>query len=145
MEHPVRRPAKRIKSSNSCQSRSKASPVRTRSCALVSTEPFVPVGAVADIAPGTAKTVAVEGREIAVFNVGGAFYAVDNFCPHQGGSLAEGWLDGTTVTCPWHAWCFNLTDGKMTLGSFARVDPYDVRVEDGQVSVSRTPRRPEPA
>ena len=79
-----------------------------------------------------------------VFNAGGTFYALENYCPHQGASLAEGWVEGTTVTCPWHAWCFNLTDGTMTLGSFARVDPYDVRVEEGQVSVSRTPRAPEP-
>jgi len=76
-------------------------------------------GAAADIAPGTAKTVAVDGREIAVFNVGGAFYAIDNICPHQGASLADGWLEGTTITCPWHAWCFNLTDGTMTRGDFA--------------------------
>ena len=110
----------------------------------MNSESFVPVGAVADIAPGTAKTVAVEGGEVAVFNVDGTFYAVDNYCPHQGGVLAEGWLEGTTITCPWHAWCFNLTDGTMTLGGFARVDPYDVRVEDGRVFVSRTPR-PEPA
>ncbi len=106
----------------------------------MSTESYVPVAAAADIAPGTAKTVVVEGREIALFNVGGTFYALDNSCPHQGGPLAAGWLDGTTVTCSWHAWCFNLTDGTMTLGAFARVDPFDVRVEDGQVFVSSTPR-----
>jgi nitrite reductase (NADH) small subunit len=110
----------------------------------VTTEPFVPVGNAADIAPGTSTTVVIDGREIAVFNAGGTFYALENYCPHQGASLAEGWVEGTTVTCPWHAWCFNLTDGTMTLGAFARVDPYDVRVEDGRVSISRTPRPPEP-
>ena len=106
----------------------------------MTSESFVPVGPAADIKPGTAKTVSVDGREIAVFNVDGTFYAVDNYCPHQGGLLSEGWLEGTTITCPWHAWCFNLTDGEMTIGKFASVDVYDVRVEDGQVSVSRTPR-----
>jgi nitrite reductase (NADH) small subunit/3-phenylpropionate/trans-cinnamate dioxygenase ferredoxin subunit len=116
---------------------------RAREPALVTSEAFVPVGPVAEIVPGSSKTVVVEGREIAVFNVGGTFYAIENYCPHQGASLAEGWLDGTTITCPWHAWCFNLTDGTMTLGAFARVDPYDVRVEEGQVSVSSRPRRPE--
>jgi nitrite reductase (NADH) small subunit/3-phenylpropionate/trans-cinnamate dioxygenase ferredoxin subunit len=110
----------------------------------VTTEPFVPVGNAADIAPGTSTTVVIDGREIAVFNAGGTFYALENYCPHQGASLAEGWVDGTTVTCPWHAWCFNLTDGTMTLGAFARVDPYDVRIENGQVSISRTPRPPQP-
>jgi nitrite reductase (NADH) small subunit len=113
--------------------------------ALVTTEPFVPVGAAGDIAPGTAKTVVVDKREIAVFNVGGTFYALENYCPHQGASLAEGWIDAkdATITCPWHAWCFNLTDGTMTLGAFARVDAFDVRVEDGQVSVASKPRRTE--
>jgi len=115
--------------------------------AVVTTEPFVAVGAVADIAPGTAKTVVVGQSEIAVFNVAGTFYALENSCPHQGASLAEGWIDAkdATITCPWHAWCFNLTDGSMTLGAFARVDAYDTRVEDGQVSVSSKPRRPEVA
>lgn len=106
----------------------------------MNSESFVPVGAVADMKPGTAVTVAVDGVEIAVFNAGGTFYALENTCPHQGASLAEGWIDGTTVTCPWHAWCFNLTDGAMTIGAWATVPTYDVRVEGGQVSVSRTAR-----
>ena len=94
----------------------------------------------ADVAPGTGTTVVVGQREIALFNVAGTFYALDNTCPHQGGPLAEGWIEGTTVTCPWHAWCFKLTDGKMTLGDYASVDAFDVRVDNGDVAVSRTPR-----
>ena len=101
---------------------------------------FVTVAHVADVAPGSGKTVVVGEREIALFNVGGTFYALDNTCPHQGGPLAEGWIEGTTVTCPWHAWCFKLADGKMTLGDYASVDAFDVRVEGDQVAVSRTPR-----
>jgi nitrite reductase (NADH) small subunit len=143
MTHPVRRPRKCTKSSNRCQSRSKASIGAARSCGLVTTEAFVPVGAAADIAPGSFKLVKFDGREVAVFNIGGTFYAIDDLCPHQGASLSAGWLDGTTITCPWHAWCFNVTDGTMTFAQFTRVDSFDVRVEDGQVSVSRTPR-PEP-
>ena len=112
----------------------------SREAALVTSESFVPVGAAADIGPGTSKTVAVDGREIAVFNVDGTFYAVDNYCPHQGGLLSEGWLEGKTITCPWHAWCFDLTNGEMTIGKFASVDVFDVRIEGGVVSVSRTPR-----
>ena len=106
----------------------------------MNSDAFVPVGAAADIAPGKSATVQVDQTEVAVFNAGGTFYALENMCPHQGASLAEGWIEGTTITCPWHAWCFNLTDGSMTLGAWATVDAYDVKVEDGQVSVSRTPR-----
>jgi nitrite reductase (NADH) small subunit len=111
----------------------------------VTTEGFVPAGTVEEIAPGTSKTIVADNREIAIFNVDGAFYAIENYCPHQGASLAEGWVDAkdATVTCPWHGWCFNLKDGSMTLGAFARVDPYEVKVEDGQVSVSSKPRAPE--
>jgi nitrite reductase (NADH) small subunit/3-phenylpropionate/trans-cinnamate dioxygenase ferredoxin subunit len=104
-------------------------------------EDFVTVARVADVAPGTATAVVVGSREIALFNVGGTFYALDNTCPHQGGPLAEGWIDGTRVTCPWHAWTFELTDGSMTLGDYASVDPFDVRVRGDEVQVSRTPRR----
>ncbi len=100
------------------------------------------VARVADVAPGTGKAVVVGDREIALFNVDGTFYALDNTCPHQGGPLAEGWVDGTTVTCPWHAWTFKLDDGGMTLGDYASVDTFDVQVEDGEVRVSRKPRTP---
>ncbi|HEY4441399.1 MAG TPA: nitrite reductase small subunit NirD [Candidatus Elarobacter sp.] len=105
---------------------------------------YVAVARTGEIPPGTARAVAVGGREIAVFNVGGTFYALDNTCPHQGGPLAEGWIEGAQVTCPWHAWTFRLADGKMTLGDFASVETFDVRLEGDVVMVSRTPRPPSP-
>jgi NAD(P)H-dependent nitrite reductase small subunit len=101
---------------------------------------FVPVARTADIAPGTGTAVAVGDREIAVFNAGGTFYAIENTCPHQGGPLADGWIEGDTVTCPWHAWCFRMADGKMTLGDYASVDTFDVRIDGDMIAVSRTPR-----
>jgi nitrite reductase (NADH) small subunit len=101
---------------------------------------YVAVARTSEIAAGSAKAVIVGGREIAVFNVGGTFFALDNTCPHQGGPLAEGWIEGAQVTCPWHAWTFNLADGKMTLGDFASVAVFDVRVEDDVVLVSGTPK-----
>ena len=103
---------------------------------------FVRVARVADVPPGTALTVVAGAREIALFNVGGTFYAVDNTCPHQGGPLAEGWVEGTRVTCPWHAWTFELTNGAMTLGDYASVDVFDVRIEGDSVLVSERPREP---
>ena len=106
----------------------------------MNSDAFVSVGAAADIAPGKSATVQVDRTEVAVFNAGGTFYALENMCPHQGASLAEGWIEGTTITCPWHAWCFNLTDGTMTIGAWASVHTYDVRIEEGRVWVSRTAR-----
>jgi nitrite reductase (NADH) small subunit len=104
---------------------------------------FIPVAKVADIAPGSAATVVIDGREIAVFNVDGTFYALENDCPHQGGPLAEGWIEGTTVTCPWHAWCFRLDDGRMTtFGGLTAVDAFAARVEGDTVWVARSPKPP---
>lgn len=100
------------------------------------------VARVGELAPNTGKAVTVGEREIALFNADGAFYALDNTCPHQGGPLAEGWVESCEVTCPWHAWTFRLTDGTMTLGDYASVDVFDVRVEGDEIRVSRSPRRP---
>ncbi len=100
---------------------------------------FVRVASVTEIPPGHARAYIVGDREVAVFNVDGAYHAIENGCPHQGGPLAEGRLDGAIVTCPWHAWCFDVTDGKMTMG-FTSVDAFDVQVEGSTISVSADPR-----
>jgi nitrite reductase/ring-hydroxylating ferredoxin subunit len=101
---------------------------------------FVPVATLAELPPGGRKIVLVGDREIALFNVAGTLYAIDNFCPHQGGPLADGWLDGTVVTCPWHAWCFELRTGKMTLGDLASVDVFDVQLDGSTITISSDPR-----
>ncbi len=101
---------------------------------------FVPVGSTADIPPGHAKACVVGDREVAVFNVDGSFHAIENACPHQGGPLAEGWLEGGVVTCPWHAWCFDVRTGKMPLGEFSTVEVYDVRIDGATINVSSEPR-----
>ena len=101
----------------------------------------MPVASTAEIPPGQAKAFVVGTREVAVFNVDGRFYAIENTCPHQGGPLAEGWIDGTIVTCPWHAWCFDVTDGSsVTLGGLTSVDAFDVHVVGSTIGVSIEPR-----
>src|SRR5262245_59839820 len=69
---------------------------------------YARVASVGELAPGQSKLVEVEGKSIALFNVGGAYYALDNTCTHRGGPLAEGALDGDQVTCPWHGAVFNV-------------------------------------
>ncbi len=98
------------------------------------------VARVGEIPPGSAKAVTVGTREIALFHVEGEFYAMDNTCPHQGGPLCEGRIEGKTVTCPLHAWTFKLESGKMALGDYALVDTFDVRVEGDEIVIGRTPR-----
>jgi nitrite reductase (NADH) small subunit len=104
------------------------------------------VGSVSEIPPGERKLVEVEGRTIGVFNVHGAFYALRNSCPHQGGPLCLGsikgmtlpsapgeylWArDGEILRCPWHGWEFDLTTGRAICEpDRTRVRTYEVTVE----------------
>jgi NAD(P)H-dependent nitrite reductase small subunit len=102
-------------------------------------DPFERVVSTSDLPPGSATMVAVGDFDIAVFNVDGEIFAIDDVCPHFAGSLHEGTVTGETVSCPQHGWCFNLRDGTMTNGRRS-IDTFDVRVDDGQVTVRRTPR-----
>jgi len=69
---------------------------------------MIRVGSKADIPEGECVTVKHHKQRIAVFNAGGAFYAIVDSCPHAGGPLSEGFIDGTEVSCPWHGWTFDL-------------------------------------
>lgn len=101
---------------------------------------FVPVARIDELPPNARKTVMVGNYEVALFNVEGNLYAVENTCPHQGGPLVEGWVAGGCVTCPWHGWTFALSNGKMTLGDYATIETFDVHVEGATISVSSEPR-----
>ena len=70
---------------------------------------FVRVASTADVKPGQAVVVEVNGKTLAVFNVDGAFHAIDNTCVHRGGPLGEGDIHGKVVACPWHGWQFDVT------------------------------------
>jgi 3-phenylpropionate/trans-cinnamate dioxygenase ferredoxin subunit len=72
---------------------------------------FVPVAKATELADGTMKEVMVQGRPILLARVGDRYYAADGRCPHMGGVLAQGKLEGTVVTCPRHNSQFDLTDG----------------------------------
>lgn len=102
---------------------------------------FVRVADASDVPEGTAKAFRSGRHDVAIFNVGGEFYALANTCPHQGGPIADGFLEGPLITCPWHAWCFDVRTGKMTLGEFARVERFAVRRDGNELSVSTEPLR----
>ncbi len=89
-----------------------------------------------DLAPGSCKGVEVSGQQVALFNIGGTFYAIGNACTHRGGSLSEGRLEGTTITCPLHGATFEVTTGKnLTPPAPGEVPSYKVRIEGTQVQV----------
>jgi 3-phenylpropionate/trans-cinnamate dioxygenase ferredoxin component len=78
----------------------------------------------------------VTGKRIAIAKVDDAFYAFGDICTHQGCSLAEGQLDGTTVTCPCHGSEFDVTTGEVLRGpAHEPVQSYAVRIEDGLIRV----------
>lgn len=82
------------------------------------------------------RSVTIGEDEIAIFNLGDRFVAVDNACPHRGGPLCDGIVSGTTVACPLHGYKVCLETGKALKPEVAvRVDKYPVRVEDGVVLV----------
>ena len=87
------------------------------------------LGETSEIPQGEGRCFEVEGRSIAVFEVGGQYHAIDNVCPHRGGPLADGPLNGTTVICPWHGWGFDCTTGQSTLSPTVGVQTFAVTVE----------------
>jgi len=97
---------------------------------------FEKVAKVSDIGPGEAKVVQAAGHDVALFNADGKFYAIDNVCKHQGGPLGEGMLQGTEVTCPWHGWTYDVTNGQCTMNPGVSVACLKVKVEGDDVHVS---------
>ena len=97
---------------------------------------LVKVATVEEVPAGQAKLVEVNGQEIALFNLGGVFHALDNNCTHVGGPLCEGEITGTEVTCPWHGAVFDVTSGQV-LGppAASNVDRYNVVVEGADVKI----------
>ena len=84
------------------------------------------------------RVAIVAGREIAFFNLGDRFLAIDNRCPHKGGPLADGIVSGESVVCPLHGWRISLVSGQVDRpgGTAACVERYPVQVADGLVLVS---------
>ena len=94
---------------------------------------------VSDLQSGHSKCIQVNGKEIAVFNVKGKFYAIDNACIHAGGPLNEGYLDeeNCQITCGWHGWGYDLATGKCVTHPKQDVftSSYSVKVQGDEVFV----------
>jgi nitrite reductase/ring-hydroxylating ferredoxin subunit len=96
---------------------------------------LVTVGRVEDVPKGRGATVELlNGQELALYNVEGQFYAIENFCPHKGAPLADGRLCGTAVECDWHGWRFDLVTGQC-LTNRSTVETYEVMIEDGWIKI----------
>jgi nitrite reductase (NADH) small subunit len=97
---------------------------------------FVKMASLDELPPGAKKEVEYDGRIFALFNIDGQITAIDGICPHQGGPLAEGVVEGTIVTCPWHGWQFDVRTGQSTLGARIRQPVFEVKVEGHDVLVA---------
>ncbi|MFH1469161.1 MAG: Rieske 2Fe-2S domain-containing protein, partial [Pseudomonadota bacterium] len=89
-----------------------------------------------ELVPGQLREVLVNGRPVAVALVGETVHAVEGTCPHAGGPLAEGILDGTTLTCPMHGWSFDIVTGSCHVNPEDRIGILRVLVVEGVVYVA---------
>ena len=94
---------------------------------------MIRIAPVNDVAPGECKAIEAGGKELALCHVEGKYYAIDNNCPHQGGPLAQGFLDGTSLACPLHGWTFDVTSGEMPGNPIMKVGCFEVVVEGEDV------------
>lgn len=97
-----------------------------------------------EVAPGTICELQLDGKTIALANVDGKFYAIDNTCLHRGGPLGQGELEGKVVTCPWHGWQYDVTTGEKVANPEIRVEKFEVRVEGDDILVSKEAVRTAP-
>ncbi len=97
---------------------------------------FVKVASLSDLEAGTCRTVEVNGKSVALFNVSGTVYALDNTCLHRGGPLGDGMLEDEVVTCPWHSWQYNVKTGENLRNSAVKVVSYPVQVEGNDIKVA---------
>jgi nitrite reductase (NADH) small subunit len=103
---------------------------------------FVTVAKVGSIPEGRGEAFVVNKRMVAVFLDQGKYFAIDDFCPHMGASLAGGEVHRGAVACPWHAWCFGLKDGTWLNNPKLKVDCFECRVEGEDIQVKVPPKAP---
>lgn len=105
----------------------------------------------ADVPEGGHAAVTIEGRQIGIYRINGEYYALNNYCPHQGAPMCAGLVSGTTlpsevyqyeygrkgeiIRCPWHGWEFDIRTGKSLFSDKIRVKKYDVEVQGGKIGV----------
>jgi nitrite reductase (NADH) small subunit len=98
---------------------------------------FLTVAKVGDIPEGEGRSYPVNGKMIALFNLGGEYSAINDTCPHMGASLATGYIEDNGVVCPWHAWRFCIKNGTWldSPNSKLNLDCYEVRIEGDEIRV----------
>ncbi|MDD9821218.1 MAG: Rieske 2Fe-2S domain-containing protein [Nitrospira sp.] len=103
---------------------------------------YIDVAHISEIEPGTCRSFEVEGQcDVALCNVDGEILALQDTCPHAGGPLGEGTLEGNIVQCPWHGWAFDVRTGQCLKNPVPAwsVPCHPTRVENGIIQVAFPP------
>lgn len=109
------------------------------------------VASVEDIPDGERKIVQINNLSIGIFNVKGQFYALLNYCPHNGAELCKGRIHGTNldsdvyefiygkdqeiIRCPWHGWEFDILTGNCLFDEKVKAKTFEVQVADGKIGI----------
>jgi len=97
---------------------------------------FIKAANTDDLKPGSGTLVELEGRRIALFNIDGNYYAIDDTCTHRGGPLSDGFVEGEKVTCPWHGAQYDIKTGAVLRPPAPQgVNKYNVRVQGSAVEI----------
>jgi nitrite reductase (NADH) small subunit len=97
--------------------------------------PFSRAARIGEVSVGTIHQFQVGGTAVALANVDGKFYAINDVCVHRGGPLGEGELEANIVTCPWHGWQYDVTTGKVTQNPTMGVACYATEVRGDEIFV----------
>lgn len=96
---------------------------------------FIHVSNIDEVPKNSSKIINVNNKVLALFNIGGNFYVIENVCKHRGGSLGEGEIHEEDVTCPWHGWVYNIKTGNCLNVPGVMVETYKVKVEGEKILV----------
>jgi nitrite reductase (NADH) small subunit len=97
---------------------------------------YIKLASLTDLPPADeAKEFFCGGRAICIANVNGSYSAMDGICPHRGGPLGQGMIEGGKVVCPWHAWAWDVKTGASELDSNLKVQIHLMKIENGDVMV----------
>lgn len=97
---------------------------------------FMTAAKASEIPPGASKLVQLGTKPVAIFNIGGNYFAIDDRCPHRGGPLSEGTLKDGIISCPWHGACFELSTGKALSGPTSHgLNLFRTKVEGDDILV----------
>lgn len=96
---------------------------------------FLRATKIGEVPPGMIRELQLDGKVVALANVGGKLYAINNVCLHRGGPLGQGELSGQVVTCPWHGWQYDVTSGKLVTNPAIGVETYPVELRGEDIYI----------